>query len=104
MLRILFVIPYVEVEQQVELAFREIETLKEEKISYEIRQAEISGEVEVEEGAADIVIVRGFAAERIRTSIPKIELLVSPLSREKNCFCRHFKYDLRSGFPGRTYG
>lgn len=78
MLRILFVIPYVEVEQQVELAFREIETLKEEKISYEIRQAEISGEVEVEEGAADIVIVRGFAAERIRTSIPKIELLVSP--------------------------
>lgn len=41
MLRILFVIPYLEVEQSVKQVFQEVASLKEEEISYDIRLAEI---------------------------------------------------------------
>lgn len=48
MLRILFVIPYLEVEQSVKQVFQEVASLKEEEISYDIRLAEIGGHLDIE--------------------------------------------------------
>ena len=106
MLRILFVIPYLEVEQSVKQVFQEVASLKEEEISYDIRLAEIGGHLDIENDAADIIIARGFTAASIKTSIPKIELQVSAfdmmkaamyphISLRKDCFYRDYKYDFR---------
>ena len=83
MLRILFVIPYLEVEQSVKQVFQEVASLKEEEISYDIRLAEIGGHLDIENDAADIIIARGFTAASIKTSIPKIELQVSAFDMMK---------------------
>lgn len=94
MLRILFVIPYLEVEQSVKQVFQEVASLKEEEISYDIRLAEIGGHLDIENDAADIIIARGFTAASIKTSIPKIELQVSAFDIMQ-CNCIAFRVKKR---------
>lgn len=77
MLRILFVIPYKEVEENVKRVFREVLSLQDEEITYDIRLG-VTGEIlEIESDETDVVIARGFTAARMKTSLPKIELQVS---------------------------
>lgn len=106
--RILFVLPYAEMELLVKQCFKEISYLKEEEIRYDIRLAEIDGELEIEQGSADIVIARGITAELIKTSIPKIELTSSSFDMMRAVRECIKKYHVRKiafiGTPGMIYG
>ena len=96
MLRILFVIPYLEVEQSVKQVFQEVASLKEEEISYDIRLAEIGGHLDIENDAADIIIARGFTAASIKTRHDESCKKMHPhISLRKDCFYRDYKYDFR---------
>ena len=103
MLRILFVIPYKEVEEIVEQVLREILSLQKEEISWDIRPG-ITGEVmEIESDTADVVIARGFTAAQMKTSLPKIELQVSAFDMMKAVHECQEKYECRKiAFVGTT--
>lgn len=83
MLRILFVIPYKAVEENVKQAFYEVQSLREEEITYDIRLGETGKVMEIESDQTDVVIARGFTAASMRTSLPLIELQVSAFDMMK---------------------
>lgn len=76
MLRILFVIPYKEMEETVKQIFEEVLSVEKDKITYEICCAE-GGTLETDVEDVDVVISRGFTAVQYETNLPKIELQVS---------------------------
>ena len=83
MLRILFVIPYKAVEENVKQAFSEVQSLREEEITYDICLGETGKVMEIESDQTDVVIARGFTAASMRTSLPLIELQVSAFDMMK---------------------
>lgn len=83
MLRILFVIPYKAVEENVKQAFCEMQSLREEEITYDICLGETGKVMEIESDQTDVVIARGFTAASMRTSLPLIELQVSAFDMMK---------------------
>lgn len=82
MLRILFVIPYKEMEETVKQIFEEVLSVKDDEITYDICYAE-SGELEMDAEGMDVVISRGFTAAHLKTDLPKIELQVSSFDMMK---------------------
>lgn len=77
MLRILFVLPYKEMEEIVKSVFQEVLDQHEEEISYIIWYGKTGEILEIGPGQADVVIARGFTAAHMKTSLPKIELQTS---------------------------
>lgn len=77
MLRILFVLPYKEMEEMVRSIFREVLPRHQEEIAYSFRYGKTGEVLEIGPEQADVVIARGFTAAQMKTALPKIELLNS---------------------------
>lgn len=75
MIRILFVIPYQEGEEVVKKVLAERAYKK--NVQYETIVAKVGERLAISEDRADAIVVRGYTASAMHTSLPKIELRVT---------------------------